>query len=102
MAAVALAYPMAYCHNGILYLIGYCGGAQFIRRSADGGATWLEYTDGSVEKQVASSDAERVAFLKMETQGSRLIVGVPQTAQVAVYYSADDGATWMLEGVVGD
>ena len=101
MSAVSLAYPMAYCYNGILYLVGYRAGAQYIRRSADQGRTWLRYADGTTEKQVAASHAERVAFVKMDTQGCRLIVGVPQFPQVAMYISLDDGMTWVFEGMVG-
>jgi hypothetical protein len=100
MAAVALAYPMAWSHNGILYLIGYSAGSQWIRRSADGGRTWLNYSDGRPEREIAVSDPERVAFVKMETQGSRLVVGVPQAPYVRMYVSADDGGTWEGEGEV--
>ena len=94
-----LSYPMAFEHNGLVYLIGYRGGAQYIRRSADGGETWLPFGDGATEKLVASpSDADRVAFVKMDTQGCRLVVGVPNYPNIDIYISADDGETWELEG----
>ena len=102
MPAVALAYPMGYLHNGILYLVGYRGGKQYLRRSGDGGASWLRWSDDSQEKEIAASDAERVAFVKLETQGGRLVVGVPQAPYIAVYLSRDDGATWRFEGLVGE
>ncbi len=93
-----LSYPMAFEHNGLVYLIGYRGGAQYIRRSADGGETWLSFRDGATEKLVASpSDADRVAFVKMDTQGCRLVVGVPNYPNIDIYISADDGETWELE-----
>ena len=93
-----LSYPMAFEHNGLVYLIGYRGGAQYIRRSADGGRTWLPFSDGETEELVAAgSDAARVAFVKMDTQGCRLVVGVPNYPNVVIYTSADDGETWELE-----
>ena len=93
-----LSYPMAFEHNGLVYLIGYRGGAQYIRRSADRGATWLPFQDGETERLVASpSDADRVAFVKMDTQGCRLIAGVPNYPSIDIYISADDGETWELE-----
>ena len=94
MARLTLGYPMAWRHNGILYLVGYAGGEQRLRRSHDGGKTWMRWGDRTLEKPVAASDAERVAFVKMETQGGRLIVGVPRDGEVMVYYSRDDGETW--------
>ncbi len=93
-----LSYPMAFEHNGLVYLIGYRGGAQYIRRSADGGETWLPFGDGATEKLVASpSDADRVAFVKMDTQGCRLVVGVPNYPNIDICISADDGETWTRE-----
>ncbi len=93
-----LSYPMAFEHNGLLYLIGYRGGAQYLRRSADGGHSWLAFSDGEQEKLVAaSSDADRVAFVKMDTQGCRLVVGVPNYPDIDIYISADDGQSWELE-----
>jgi hypothetical protein len=96
MATLTLSYPMAYCHNGLLYLIGYQGGTQYIRRSGDGGKTWMRYSDNTLEKPIAASDAERVAFVKMETQGGRLIVGLPSGGEVVMYQSPDDGETWQI------
>lgn len=98
--ANALQYPMACHHNGILYLVGYWGGWQLIRRSPDGGRTWLKYRGDRLQNEIAESDPERVAFVKMETQGSRLVVGVPQSPAVVIYVSRDDGWTWEREGEV--
>ena len=93
-----LSYPMAFEHNGLIYLIGYRSGAQYIRRSADRGATWLPFGEGETERLVAApSDADRVAFVKMDTQGCRLLVGVPNYPNIDIYISADDGETWELE-----
>ena len=83
----SLSYPMAFEHNGLVYLVGYRGGAQYIRRSADGGTTWLAFRD-------------RVALVKMDTQGCRLVVGVPNYPNIDIYISADDGETWELEASI--
>ena len=96
-----LSYPMAFEHNGLLYLIGYRGGAQYLRRSGDGGHTWLRFSDGETEKLVGTpSDAQRVAFVKMETQGCRLVAGVPNSPHIDVYVSVDDGENWALDSQV--
>lgn len=102
MAAISgLAHPMAFEHNGLLYLIGYRAGGQYLRRSADGGQTWLRFSDGSEEAEVAAeSDDQRVAFVKMSTQGRALIVGVPRWPEIAIYISRDDGETWEAEAPV--
>lgn len=97
----SLSYPMAFEHNGLLYLIGYRSGAQYLRRSADGGESWLPFSDSEIEKQVgAPSDAQRAAFVKMETQGCRLIVGVPNYPHIDIYVSVDDGESWKLDSQV--
>jgi len=88
---------MAWRHNGILYLAGYAGGQQLLRRSHDGGKSWMRWSDHTLEKPIAASDAERIGFVKLETQGGRLIVGVPRDGEVLVYYSRDDGETWEAE-----
>ena len=98
--ANALEYPMAVHFNGVLYLIGYWGGEQLIRRSGDGGQTWLYYEGDAIQSAIAPSDAERVAFVKMDSQGARLVVGVPQAPNVVIYVSRDDGFTWTCEGAV--
>ena len=67
-------------------------------RSADGGRGWLQFSDGEEEKLVAAtSNADRVAFVKMDTQGCRLVVGVPNYPDIDIYISADDGQSWELE-----
>ncbi len=97
----SLSYPIAFEHNGLVYLVGYRGGAQYIRRSADGGTTWLAFRDGVTERLVAApSDADRVALVKMDTQGCRLVVGVPNYPNIDIYISADDGETWELEASI--
>ena len=96
--AQGLSHPMVFEHNGLVYLIGYRGGAQYLRRSADGGRTWLPFRDGTTEKLVAvPSDADRVAFVKMDTQGCRLVVGVANYPTIDTYISADDGESWVRE-----
>ena len=99
--AASLAYPMAFEHNGLLYLIGYRGGGQYLRRSADGGQTWLPFSGGPTEKLVGTpADAQRVALVKMETQGCRLVVAVPNYPHIDVYVSVDDGEHWELDSQV--
>ncbi len=99
--AESISHPMAFEHNGLLYLIGYRGGAQYLRRSPDGGHSWLVFSDGETEKLVGTpSDADRVAFVKMETQGCRLVVGVPNYPHIDVYVSVDDGEHWELDSQV--
>ena len=94
MATVTLSYPMACSHNGLLYLVGYKNGQQFLRRSHNLGLTWMRFADNVLEKPICSSDPERVAFVKMETQGGRLVVGVPVNGEGVVFQSKDDGESW--------
>ena len=97
MATISgLAHAMAFEYNGLLYVIGYRAGGQYLRRSADNGQTWLEFADGSAEKLVAmSADEQRVAFVKMASQGRALVVGVSRYPDIVVYVSRDDGETWV-------
>ena len=99
MASInGLAHGMAFEFNGLLYVIGYRNGAQYLRRSADGGRTWLRFSDDSKEALVAMpSDEQRVAFVKMATQGRALVVGVPNYPDIDVYVSRDDGERWVQE-----
>ncbi len=92
--ATDLTYPFAFEHNGILYIIGYRDGAQWIRRTADFGQSFLSYPDGSIERRIADSDAQRVGFVKMESQGALLVAGVPREPEIRTYISKDDGWTW--------
>ena len=40
MATISgLSHAMAFEYNGLLYVIGYRAGGQYLRRSADGGRT---------------------------------------------------------------
>lgn len=90
-----LSHVIGFEYNGLLYVIGYRSGAQYVRRSADRGVSWLAFADGSTEKLVASaSDNQRAAFVKMGTQGRALVVGVPRFPAIDVYVSCDDGCTW--------
>ncbi|MEA3400647.1 MAG: sialidase family protein [Armatimonadota bacterium] len=99
MASISgLTHGMAFEYNGLLYVIGYRAGGQYLRRSADGGETWLPFADEAEEKLVAMpSDEQRVAFVKMATQGRALVVGVPNFPEIDVYVSHDDGESWTQE-----
>lgn len=94
--ATDLTFPFAFEYNGILYIIGYRDGAQWIRRTADFGQSFLPYPDGSIEQKIAESDAQRVGFVKMESQGALLVAGVPREPEILTYVSKDDGWTWSL------
>jgi hypothetical protein len=97
----ALAHPHACEYNGILYLIGYRSGAQYLRRSADRGTTWLSFSDGVEERLVTSpADPVRAAITKLDTQGRPLVVAVSVGGVIDVHLSCDDGETWRLEGRV--
>lgn len=99
MATISgLAHAVAFEFNGLLYVIGYRAGGQYLRRSADGGQSWLKFAGGAEETLVAMpSDEQRVTFVKMSTQGRALLVGVPRYPEIALYVSWDDGATWACE-----
>lgn len=93
-----LSHATAFEYNGLLYVIGYRSGSQYLRRSADDGASWLRFADGSTEKLVAAaSDNQRAALVKMGTQGRALVVAVPLFPHVEVYVSRDDGNSWERE-----
>ena len=96
MATISgLSHVMAFEYNGLLYVIGYRAGEQYLRRSADGGRSWLRFSDDSVERPVAlPSDEQRVAFVKLAGQGRALVVGVPRFPEIDVYVSRDDGESW--------
>ena len=99
MTAISgLSHPMAFEYNGLLYVIGYRAGGQYLRRSADGGGSWLRFADGSEEKLVAMpANDQRVAFVKMATQGRALVMGVARFPDVEIYVSRDDGETWLRQ-----
>jgi hypothetical protein len=100
MATISgLSHAMAFEYNGLLYVIGYRAGGQYLRRSTDSGKTWLPFADGSEERLVAMpADEQRVAFVKMGSQGRALVVGVSRYPEIEVYVSRDDGETWEQEG----
>ncbi|MFH1329797.1 MAG: sialidase family protein [Actinomycetota bacterium] len=102
MATIAgLTYPTMVEHNGIIYVTGYRDGGVYVRRTADGGATWLKFADEAEERLIcAPADEARVGLVKMESQGRRLMAAVSVAPDIAVYVSADDGETWVGEGVV--
>ena len=90
-----LSHAMAFEYNGLLYVIGYRAGGQYLRRSADGGRTWLPGAEACEEKGVAMpADELRVAFVMMASQGRALVVGVSRYPAIEVYVSQDDGETW--------
>lgn len=94
-----LSHTMAFEFNGLLYVIGYRSGGQYLRRSADGGATWLKFADDSEERLVAMpTDEQRVGFVKMGSQGRALLVAVSRHPAIDVYVSVDDGESWECEG----
>ena len=101
-AEAALACPNAVEQDGILYLVGIKDGAYHLRRSADGGGTWLRYSDGSTESRIADAESEqRAALVKLVSQGRPLVACIPRRPVLQVYVSHDDGETWELESTVG-
>jgi hypothetical protein len=98
VAIAGLTHPTLVECNGIIYVTGYRGGAVYLRRSADGGRTWLRFADGSEERLVASgADEARAGLVKLESQGRVLMVAVSRRPDVDVYLSKDDGETWSKE-----
>ena len=96
-----LSCPEAVESDGVLYVIGLRDGQYWIRRSADRGLTWLPYADGALEKAVAAAGSEqRAALVKLSTQGRPLLACVPDSEQMDVYVSWDDGETWTRESSV--
>lgn len=102
MATIAgLTHPTMVEHNGIIYLSGYRDGGIHIRRTADGGVTWLKYSDGQVERLICgSADEGRAGLIKMESQGRRLVAAVAVQGSIQVHVSVDDGETWVLDSSV--
>lgn len=101
MAIAGLTHPTLVESNGIMYVTGYRGGSVYLRRSVDGGRTWLKFADGTDEKLVASgADETRAGLVKLESQGRRLLVAVSCKPAINVYVSADDGETWLSDSSV--
>lgn len=101
MAIAGLTHPTLVESNGMIYVTGYRGGGVYLRRSADGGRTWLTFEDASEEKLIASgADEARAGLVKLETQGRRLMVAVSRKPAIEVYVSADDGETWVSESSI--
>ena len=101
MAIPGLSHPTLVECNGIIYMTGYRSGGVYLRRSADGGRTWLRFADGAEERLVASeADEARAGLVKLGGQGRTLLAAVSHGAVVEVYVSVDDGETWVLEGGV--
>ena len=98
---VTLSSPEAVECDGVLYVIGQREGTYLIRRSADAGATWLPFSDGSSEKAVAPAQTDqRAALVKLNAQGRPLLACIPEWPDLVVYVSHDDGETWEQESAV--
>lgn len=99
MATIAgLTYPTMVEHNGMSYVTGYREGGIYVRRSGDGGRSWLPYSDGSEERLVCEpADEARAGLLKTRGQGRRLMAAVSVGGEVRVFMSADDGETWTAD-----
>lgn len=94
----ALMCPNAVERDGVLYLVGLREGAYRVRRSSDGGKTWLPFSDGEVEKEIAPASCEqRAGLVKLIGQGRPLLVCVPGEGKLEMYVSYDDGESWEKE-----
>ena len=102
MAAIAgLSHPTMVEHNGIVYVTGYRSGGQYLRRSADGGRTWLPFSNGKEERLVGEpSDEAGAGLIKMDSQGRRLVVAMANSPAIDIYVSVDEGETWEWESRV--
>jgi hypothetical protein len=97
-----LSLPVAVERDGVVYVVGVRDGFYRIRRSSDGGATWLPYSDGEVEKPVAEACTDqRAALVKLTGQGAPLLACVAGWPELVVYASYDDGETWEAESTIG-
>jgi hypothetical protein len=96
-----LSHPTLVEHNGLLYVSAYRDGAQYLRRSADGGRTWLAFQDENDEKLIARPAAAcRAGLLKMDSGGRRLVAAVSTGAGIDIYVSADEGENWVKDSTV--
>jgi len=100
MSTVNLAHPQIAEYNGIWYLIGYSGGMQYIKKSADFGNCWLPFGNGQQQNPIGPSDDEAGSIIKLDSHGARLLVVVPKNPYLHIYISKDDGDTWDLESTV--
>ena len=92
---VDFTHPVATECSGIVYVVGIRGGYYQIRRTTDGGQTWLEYADGSVEKPVCTAlSQQRAGLVKLRTQGQPLLICAPQPDGLRFLISYDDGESW--------
>jgi len=79
---VSLSHPVATEYGGILYVVGIRDGQYKVRRSADGGDTWIPYSDGSTERTVAAAPMQqRAGLTKLTGQGSPLLACIPEPFQ---------------------
>lgn len=96
-----LTHPTICEYGGILYVSGYREGAQYLRKSVDGGRTWLKFADGAEERLIGQpADEARAGLAKLDGQGRRLVAAVARRPWVDVYVSVDDGETWVKESEV--
>lgn len=99
MATIAgLTYPTMVEHNGMTFVSGYRDGGIYMRRSSDGGRSWLCFSDGAEERLVCEpADEARAGLLKTRGQGRRLMAAVAVGGEVRVFVSVDDGETWVAD-----
>lgn len=96
-----VSHPNAVERDGVLYVIGLRDGEYWLRRSPDCGRSWSPFSDGSLEKPVASASCQqRAALVKLVGQGRPLLACVPRWPNLVIYSSFDDGETWTLESQV--
>ena len=96
-----LTHPTVCEYGGILYVAGYRQGGQYLRKTVDGGRTWLKFAEGAEERLIAQpADEARAGLVRMDSQGRRLVAAVARRPYVDVYVSVDDGETWVKESSV--
>lgn len=88
-------YPIATEYNGIQYLVCYTSNVgQVVRRSQNYFSTLMTFGTATSALITASTDAERAAFLKAESDANSLCVVVPYAGNLTVFRSVNDGETW--------
>ena len=92
---VDLTYPVATECGGVVFVVGIRDGSYQIRRTIDGGQSWLEYSDSSVEKPICIAPVQqRAGLVKLRTQGRPIMVCAPQVEGLRFLISYDDGESW--------